>query len=61
VCQAVKAAGVIPDYRPPQRLRLGFSPLYTRYADVHDGLSRLRDVVALGRYRDFPGTPQGLT
>jgi kynureninase len=61
VCQAVKAAGVIPDYRPPQRLRLGFSPLYTRYADVHDGLSRLRDVVAFGRYRDFPGTPQGLT
>jgi kynureninase len=54
ICQAVKRAGVIPDYRTPDRLRLGFAPLYTRFADVHAGLARLRDVVASGRYADFP-------
>ncbi|WP_235959538.1 kynureninase [Actinomadura macrotermitis] len=61
VCQAAKSAGVIPDYRAPQRLRLGFPPLYTRHIDVHSGLSRLRDVAATGRYRDFPDDPKGLT
>jgi kynureninase len=61
VCQAVKSVGVIPDFRTPQRLRLGFPPLYTRYVDVHTGLSRLHDVVKSGRHLDFPDTPEGLT
>ncbi|MBT2211270.1 kynureninase [Actinomadura sp. NEAU-AAG7] len=61
VCQAAKAAGVVPDYRAPERLRLGFPPLYTRHIDVHEGLSRLREVAASGRYRDFPDDPKGLT
>ncbi len=52
-CQALKAAGVIPDFRTPDRLRLGFAPLYTRFVDVHDGLARLRDLVASGRHLDF--------
>jgi kynureninase len=43
-CQALKAAGVIPDFRTPDRLRLGFAPLYTRFVDVFDGLDRLRRI-----------------
>jgi kynureninase len=43
-CQALKAAGVIPDFRTPDRLRLGFAPLYTRFVDVYDGLNRLRRI-----------------
>lgn len=61
VCQAAKSVGVIPDFRTPQRLRLGFPPLYTRYVDVRTGLSRLRDVVQSGRHLNFPEIPQGLT
>lgn len=34
--------------------------MYTRYVDVHTGLSRLRDVVKSGRHLDFPETPKGL-
>jgi kynureninase len=45
---------VIPDYRTPDRLRLGLAPLYTRFADVYVALSRLRDLVAAGRHLDFP-------
>ena len=34
--------GVIPDFRTPDVIRLGLSPLTTRYTDVYDGLERLR-------------------
>jgi kynureninase len=54
VCQALKAAGVIPDFRTPDRLRLGFAPLYTRFVDVHEGLRRLRDLVRAGEHLTFP-------
>jgi kynureninase len=53
-CQALKAAGVVPDFRTPDRLRLGFAPLYTRFVDVHTGLERLRDIVTSGRHLDYP-------
>lgn len=32
---------VIADWRPPDLIRLGFSPLTTRFTDVWDGLERL--------------------
>jgi kynureninase len=54
ICQALKAADVIPDFRTPDRLRLGFAPLYTRFVDVHDGLTRLRDLTAAGAHHAYP-------
>ncbi|HWG99530.1 MAG TPA: aminotransferase class V-fold PLP-dependent enzyme [Pilimelia sp.] len=54
LCQALKAAGVVPDFRTPDRLRLGLAPLYTRFVDVHTGLARLRDILASGSYEAFP-------
>ncbi len=40
------AAGVIPDYRRPDGLRIGPAPLSTSFAEVHDGLRTLRDLLA---------------
>jgi kynureninase len=40
------AAGVVPDFRPPDGIRLGLSPLMTRFTDVWDGLERLRNLAA---------------
>jgi kynureninase len=37
--------GVILDFRDPDIVRIGCSPLTTRFTDVFDGLSRLNDVV----------------
>jgi kynureninase len=54
ICQALMAAGVIPDFRTPDRLRLGFAPLYTRFVDVHEGLRRLRDLVTEGAHEQYP-------
>ena len=38
--------GVIPDFRGPDGLRIGLSPLSTSFQEVHDGLAVLRDLVA---------------
>ncbi|MEV6595695.1 kynureninase [Actinoplanes sp. NPDC051346] len=38
-------AGVIPDYRRPDGLRIGPAPLSTGFAEVHRGLSMLRDLL----------------
>jgi kynureninase len=38
------AAGVMPDFRPPDGIRLGLSPLTTRFTDVWNGLSSLREL-----------------
>ena len=54
ICQALKAADVIPDFRTPDRLRLGFAPLYTRFVDVHTGLARLREIMTSESYEAFP-------
>jgi kynureninase len=59
--QAAIAAGVVPDYRTPDRLRVGLAPLYTRFADVHEGFTRLREILAAGSYREFPATPGRVT
>ncbi len=40
------ARGVIPDFRGPDGLRVGLSPLSTSFAEVHRGLLVLREVVA---------------
>ncbi len=54
ICQALKAAKVIPDFRTPDRLRLGPAPLYTRFVDVYEGLHRLREIMTSGAYTQFP-------
>jgi kynureninase len=46
VGQALIRAGVIGDYRTPDRLRLGPVPLYTRFTDVWDAMDRLRQIAA---------------
>jgi kynureninase len=52
--RAAVAAGVIGDVRPPNLLRLAPAPLSTSFADVWDGLSRLRDVVASEKHLANP-------
>jgi kynureninase len=49
----IDAASVIPDFRAPDTLRLGLSPLYTTFLDVHTAMLRLKRVVETGMYEDF--------
>ena len=40
--------GVIPDFRPPQGLRVGLSPLSTSFTELATGLGHLRRILAAG-------------
>jgi kynureninase len=44
IVQALKAHDVIGDFRAPDVLRFGLTPLYLRYADVVEAVERLRDI-----------------
>ncbi len=44
ICQALIARDVIGDFRAPDILRYGFTPLYTRFADVAEAVERLHDI-----------------
>lgn len=46
LCQALAEAGVMCDFRQPDRLRFGLSPLYTSYSDVYEAMYRLRQIMA---------------
>ena len=61
VTQALIDRGVVPDYRTPDRLRLGPAPLTTRFVDVHDALSTVRAVVAAGEHLSYPADPARVT
>jgi kynureninase len=45
---AAVAAGVVPDVRPPDLLRIGPAPIGTSFVEVWDGLERIRDLVERG-------------
>jgi kynureninase len=52
VMQALIARGVIGDFRAPDILRFGFTPLYTRYVDVWDAMVHLAQVLHNGEWRE---------
>jgi kynureninase len=39
------ARGVVPDFRPPQGLRIGLSPLSTSFAELEAGMESIRDAL----------------
>jgi kynureninase len=52
IVQALIARGVVGDFRAPDVMRFGFTPLYLRFADVWDAVEHLRDVLDSGQWRE---------
>jgi kynureninase len=52
IMQALIARDVIGDFRSPDILRFGLTPLYTRFADVWDAVEHLRQVLESGEWRE---------
>jgi kynureninase len=62
ICGAlIEKAGVIPDFRPPDRIRLGLAPITTRFTDVWDAMDRLRAIVADGAHLTIDTTRPRVT
>jgi len=51
IMQALIARGVIGDFRAPDLLRFGFTPLYSSYADVWDAVEHLKAVLESGEWK----------
>lgn len=51
IVQALIERGVIGDFRAPDVMRFGFTPLYLRYVDVYDAATALVEVVESGEWR----------
>ena len=52
ICQALIARGVVGDFRAPDVLRLGLTPLYTSFEDVWQAVELLAAVMEEGAWRD---------
>jgi kynureninase len=52
IMQALLARNVIGDFRAPDVIRFGFTPLYTRYTDVWDAVEQLQQVLESGEWRE---------
>ena len=51
IMQALIDRGVIGDFRQPNLMRFGFTPLYLRFVDCWDAVSVLREVMLSGSWR----------
>jgi kynureninase len=52
IMQALIERGVIGDFRAPDLMRFGFTPLYLGYADVWDAVSVLEEILTSGVWQD---------
>ncbi len=45
---------VIPDFRYPDNIRLGIAPIYTSFAEIHEGVMRMRRAIVERLYERYP-------
>lgn len=53
IAKALKARGVVPDFRPPNVVRLAPVALYTTFAEVWQVVRRLRAIIDAGEHEAF--------
>jgi len=66
ICKALTDPGkgesvVIPDFREPNNIRLGITPLYTTYEDIFRAVEQLREIMEKKTYELYPGSRDQVT
>lgn len=49
----IRDMNIIPDFRPPDNLRLGIAPVYTSYTDLHTAVMRIRTIMTEGLFEQY--------
>jgi kynureninase len=57
----IEDMGVLPDFREPDNIRLGFAPLYSTFTEVWQSVDGLRQVLESGSYHRFPTMRHAVT
>lgn len=52
---------VIPDFREPDNIRLGISPLYTSFEDIFRAMTQLREIISKKLYESYSQTRDQVT
>jgi kynureninase len=55
------AVRVIPDFRTPDNIRFGITPLYTSYMDIYRAMERLRKITENKLYEAYSAVRQKVT
>ncbi|MCX7827948.1 MAG: kynureninase [Thermanaerothrix sp.] len=57
ICCALKARGIIPDFRPPRIIRVAPVGLYNTFTEVWEVARALKEIVDNGEFKAFPVEP----
>lgn len=49
----IRVGRVLPDFRRPDRIRLGLSPLYTSFVEIHTAVQRMKRLFETGAHTAF--------
>lgn len=55
ITRALRARGVVPDFRQPNIVRLAPVPLYNSFAEIWRAVSIIREIVERGEHRQYAG------
>ena len=55
ICRALIDAGVVPDHRPPDLVRMAPVALYTRFEDCREAVARLGSIMERRSYENYDG------
>jgi kynureninase len=57
----IEKMNVIPEFRAPDNLRFGISPLYATYREIHQGVERFAEVIRRRQYEEYSETRPSVT
>ncbi len=57
----IEELNVIPDFRPPDVIRFGFAPLYTRFEDLYEAMDGFRRILDEELWRRYAGAGPAVT